>query len=114
MSNEIPKLVYEICDRILSCVEVEQIILFGSYAYGTPREDSDYDFYVILPDDSPLGRSEAINLIRNHISEATKYRVSVDILANYKNRYEELNTLPTLERKIKREGVVVYDRHRPN
>ncbi len=27
----------------------EKIILFGSYAYGTPREDSDVDILVIMP-----------------------------------------------------------------
>ena len=27
----------------------EKIILFGSYAYGTPREDSDVDLLVIMP-----------------------------------------------------------------
>ncbi|MDR1925150.1 MAG: nucleotidyltransferase domain-containing protein [Planctomycetaceae bacterium] len=112
MSKEIPKQVYEICDRIVSCVEAEQIILFGSYAYGTPREDSDFDFYVVLPDDFPLRPLDAMLTIHRHIND-TNF-VPVDILANYKNRYEELNTLPTLERKIKREGVVVYDRHRPN
>jgi predicted nucleotidyltransferase len=27
----------------------EQIILFGSYAYGTPHEDSDVDLLVVMP-----------------------------------------------------------------
>jgi predicted nucleotidyltransferase len=30
----------------------EKLILFGSHAYGTPREGSDYDFFVVLRDDS--------------------------------------------------------------
>ena len=36
-------------DSILSTVgdECEKIILFGSYAYGTPHKDSDYDFYKV-------------------------------------------------------------------
>ncbi|MDR1924382.1 MAG: nucleotidyltransferase domain-containing protein, partial [Planctomycetaceae bacterium] len=96
----------------VSCVEAEQIILFGSYAYGTPREDSDFDFYVILPDDSPLERLEAMDIINGYLFETCPK--SVDILVNYKNRFDELSVLPTLARKIKREGVVVYDRHRPN
>ena len=39
-------------DSILSTVgdDCEKIILFGSYAYGTPHKDSDYDFYVVLKD----------------------------------------------------------------
>ena len=32
-------------DLIVNAVPVEQIYLFGSYAYGTPHKDSDLDFY---------------------------------------------------------------------
>ncbi|MDT5061737.1 MAG: uncharacterized protein QOH63_2196 [Acidobacteriota bacterium] len=35
--------------RIASEFHPERIILFGSYAYGTPDEDSDVDLLVILP-----------------------------------------------------------------
>jgi predicted nucleotidyltransferase len=37
-------------DSILSTVgeSCEKIYLFGSYAYGTPHKDSDYDFFVVL------------------------------------------------------------------
>jgi len=28
--------------------DCEKIILFGSYAYGLPREDSDYDVFVVV------------------------------------------------------------------
>jgi predicted nucleotidyltransferase len=31
---------------IVNTVPVEQIFLFGSYAYGTPHKDSDLDLYV--------------------------------------------------------------------
>jgi predicted nucleotidyltransferase len=44
--------IIRIKNSILNTVgdDCEKIILFGSYAYGTPREDSDYDFYVVLRD----------------------------------------------------------------
>jgi predicted nucleotidyltransferase len=37
-------------DGILETVPAEAIFLFGSYAYGTPGEDSDLDIYVVVPD----------------------------------------------------------------
>jgi predicted nucleotidyltransferase len=39
-------------DTILTTVgeNCEKIYLFGSWAYGTPREGSDYDFFVVLKD----------------------------------------------------------------
>jgi predicted nucleotidyltransferase len=44
--------VIAIKDNILNTVgdKCEKIIFFGSYVYGTPHNDSDYDFYVVLKD----------------------------------------------------------------
>jgi predicted nucleotidyltransferase len=36
-------------ERIAREFQPEQIILFGSYAYGTPNDDSDIDILVVLP-----------------------------------------------------------------
>ena len=39
----------EMTARIVQEFQPERIILFGSYAYGTPTADSDVDLLVILP-----------------------------------------------------------------
>ena len=39
----------EITARIVQEFQPERVILFGSYAYGTPTADSDVDLLVILP-----------------------------------------------------------------
>ena len=97
-------------DSILSVVGdiCEKIILFGSHAYGTPRSDSDYDFFVVLKDDS-----EKPILILQKINRCLAQRpmlISVDVLANYKSRFEWRSTLPTIERRIANEGIVLYER----
>jgi uncharacterized protein len=46
----------ELCDKIVHEFHPERVILFGSYAYGTPTEDSDVDLLVVLPYE---GRSTA-------------------------------------------------------
>lgn len=38
----------EITDRIKANYKIKELILFGSYAYGNPDEDSDVDLVVIL------------------------------------------------------------------
>ena len=43
----------EIVDRIVMNVQPEKIILFGSYAYGEPNEDSDLDILVVKKMDIP-------------------------------------------------------------
>src|SRR5712692_10253274 len=35
--------------RIAQRFDPEKIILFGSFAYGTPHEDSDVDLLVVMP-----------------------------------------------------------------
>lgn len=39
----------DITMRIASSYHPDRIILFGSYAYGNPSEDSDLDLLVVLP-----------------------------------------------------------------
>jgi predicted nucleotidyltransferase len=96
-------------DNILSTVgdECEKIILFGSYASGTPHKDSDYDFYVVLKDGS-----ESPILVMQKIYEYmcdTNY-IPVDVIANYKSRFEWRSTQPTLEKAVAKNGMVLYER----
>jgi len=44
---------------ILEAVPVSEIYLFGSFATGNANENSDYDFYVVIPDDSGMREIEA-------------------------------------------------------
>ncbi|MDR1924179.1 MAG: nucleotidyltransferase domain-containing protein [Planctomycetaceae bacterium] len=103
--------IYEICDRILSCVDAERIFLFGSYAYGTPREDSDYDFYVVLPDDSLLKPINALQKINRHLAQY-KMDIPIDVHANYKHRFDALSTQPTMMKTIAKKGIILYERDR--
>jgi predicted nucleotidyltransferase len=50
--------------RLAECFEPEKIILFGSYAYGSPHADSDVDLLVIMP-------------ARNALDQAFKIRCEV-------------------------------------
>jgi predicted nucleotidyltransferase len=37
------------CDGIAAAFKPRKVILFGSYAYGRPTEDSDVDLMVVMP-----------------------------------------------------------------
>jgi uncharacterized protein len=48
-------------EQVVEKFQPERIILFGSYAYGQPTEDSDVDLLVILPcDEMPIQTAIAI------------------------------------------------------
>jgi predicted nucleotidyltransferase len=86
----------------------EKIILFGSHAYGTPREDSDYDFFVVLKDDSEKPILVLQKIYRNLARKPML--TPVDVLANYKSRFEWRSAQPTIERKIATDGIILYER----
>ena len=88
--------------------DCEKIILFGSHAYGTPKESSDYDIFVVLKDNSekPI---LVLQKIYGGLAQNSNYK-AVDILANYRSRFEARSQLPTIERTIIQKGVVLYDR----
>jgi len=108
--NMINNDIIAIKDTILNTVgeTCEKIILFGSHAYGTPREGSDYDFFVVLEDDS----EKPILVLQKIYRGLAKKPIltPVDVLANYKSRFEWRSAQPTIERTIAKKGVVLYER----
>jgi uncharacterized protein len=44
-----PEEIRSLTDRIVSAYRPERVVLFGSYASGMPREDSDVDLLVVMP-----------------------------------------------------------------
>jgi predicted nucleotidyltransferase len=106
MDNAIQTELDTLKDIIINTVPVEQIILFGSYANGTPHKDSDLDLYVILKDDVQMRLIDAAIQIRHAIGR--KKTMPIDIITNKYTRYQELKNHATLERTIEREGIKIY------
>jgi len=100
--------IINIKNAIIEALPVDRLYLFGSYAYGKPTEDSDYDFYVLISGDAikPL---DAKIKARRSLSNINRSR-DTDIFADYTERFEERSKFNTLERKIANEGVILYER----
>lgn len=57
LSVPIQRILDEVVQRLIISYQPEKIILYGSYAYGTPDADSDLDLLIIKATDaSPLER----------------------------------------------------------
>jgi len=93
-------------ELIIHTVPVEQIWLFGSYAYGTPHKDSDLDLYVVLRDDIQMRLIDAAINIRLAIGR--KKTMPVDVVTNTLGRYRERSGFPTLERTVVNKGIKIY------
>src|SRR5215472_15163197 len=49
-------LLADITRRIVEKFQPEKVVLFGSYAYGTPDLDSDVDLLVVMDSDEPMAQ----------------------------------------------------------
>ncbi len=90
---------------ILNNIEAEAIYLFGSYAYGTQKDDSDFDLYVIIPDHG-MRPVEAARIINNSLYK--EHRIPVDILVGKASDFRRRSRLPTIERMIARDGIRLH------
>ena len=91
---------------IVETVPVEQIWLFGSYAYGTPNKERDLDIYVVLKDDAPMRPGEAETEIGLALYEKKSMRT--DILAIKKELFDYRQGALTLEHVVASKGVLIY------
>ena len=97
----------EMTRRFVEALQPKKIILFGSYAKDTYREDSDYDFYIIMPDDTARNMVDATTEAYCSL-RGMKGRKPVDILINTQSRFDYRRNQPTMEQIAEREGVVLY------
>ncbi len=105
-NNDIRIDIDNIIEKIKEEIATEEIILFGSHAYGTSNEDSDIDLCIL----SKLNGKRKLDLIRK-VRKAiiTLTSKPVDILVYDQNDfYDRANLASTLEYRIKNEGVKVY------
>jgi uncharacterized protein len=96
--------ILELSQKIAEAFEPEQIILFGSYAYGSPTEDSDVDLLVVGPYEGQGFRKAAE--ILNH----TNPKFSVDLLVRTAHELQQrLEWGDFFLREIVEKGKVLYE-----
>src|SRR5258708_7302070 len=85
----------------------DKIILFGSYAYGTPHADSDVDILVVMP-------------ARNQLDQAVRIELACDppfpldiIVRTPHNMQWRLAEGESFLRKITTRGTVLYQKNHP-
>jgi predicted nucleotidyltransferase len=51
--------IQELCERLVALYHPQKVLLFGSYACGTPDADSDVDLLVVMPPEGSAARMSA-------------------------------------------------------
>ena len=101
-----PETIYGVAKVIAENFHPEKIVLFGSYATGTPTPDSDLDFLVVMNTDQPRNkRSVPIRLMFNPVPCA------MDILVYTPDEVKKWNGATNhIVTEAHLDGRVVYDR----
>jgi predicted nucleotidyltransferase len=96
----------EVARRIVESFSPERIILFGSYAWGQPRPDSDVDLFVVMEDsDRPARRSARIARVLLDVP------FPIDILVRTPEELKHrLHIGDYFIREILERGQVLYER----
>ena len=97
--------------RVVEAVPTEVIYVFGSYARGESRDDSDVDFYVVTSDGQRSQMADTV-AVRGAISEELLRRqLEFDVLSCPRRRFEAARGVVGLvEHAVGEEGAVIYDR----
>jgi len=99
------KQINEVVEMIASKFKPEKIILFGSYASGTPTEESDLDLLVIKDSDVPS------RLQNREVRKVTSgLKIPMDVIVKTTNDFERYKDIVgTIIYPANKFGRVVYE-----
>lgn len=105
---DIEKIKLDIVEK-LKPLNPYQIILFGSYAYGTPTKDSDIDLYIVTKDDfTPQSFKENSQIFLDYSNKIRSLQniIPIDIITHTKKMHEKFIALnSSFSREIIQKGV---------
>jgi len=105
MKNEIENDLKVVMQAISTNTKVEDIFLFGSWAYGEPKPDSDLDIYLVIPD-TDVDICDLNAEIRFALYK--KLTLPLDLVIAKKSVFERRRKGLTLENVIAKQGVRIY------
>ncbi len=91
------------------------ILLFGSYAYGTPNEDSDIDLLVVTNDDFIPKNFEEKHEIYLRVSRKIRHikmQIAVDLIVHTLPMYKKfIKQDSSFAHEITTQGKIIYERN---
>src|SRR5438270_3423630 len=102
---DIPKrLIRRFARQVAERFQPDKIVLFGSYAYGTPHADSDVDILVIMPARNQLDQANKI-----HLAILPPFPLDL-IVRTPKNMQWRLEEGDSFLREVVAKGRVLYEK----
>jgi len=103
------KEISDIVNCLSKTLSPKLVYLFGSYARGDYNDNSDYDFYIVMPGNDKVTHDTAA---KAYVSLYGVSKKPVDILVNNETDFEKKSLISSsFEKTVKDEGIVVYERY---
>jgi predicted nucleotidyltransferase len=104
----------EILRKLADGLKLYKVILFGSFADGTVKTDSDIDLIVVTDDDyMPKNYKENMqNYIKvSSVLRDTKKKIPIDLIVHTKPMHEKFIQLGSMfSKEVTTRGVVLYEK----
>ncbi|MEM5788425.1 MAG: nucleotidyltransferase domain-containing protein [Syntrophobacteraceae bacterium] len=104
----------EILERLVAGANIRKVIVFGSYASGSPGLDSDVDILVVTDDDStPQNFEESMEHYHriSSVLREIKRRIPIDLIVHTKQMHEEFMRQGSMfAKEITERGEVLYEK----
>ncbi|GBE40151.1 nucleotidyltransferase domain protein [bacterium BMS3Bbin09] len=101
-----PELLETVKNRLISTYNPTAIYLFGSYAWGTPDEDSDLDLLVVVEKSDERFYKRGVAGYKS----LRGLKVAKDIIVYTSDEFDDIaGDVSSLCFKIKNEGVKLYE-----
>jgi predicted nucleotidyltransferase len=104
---EVPmRVIRKFARAVAECFHPDKIVMFGSYAYGTPHEDSDVDILVVMP-----CRNQIDAALRIHDAIEPPFALQLIVRTPY-NLGWRLAERETFHTEIVTKGKLLYEKGR--
>jgi predicted nucleotidyltransferase len=96
----------DIKDSILKFAPARYIYLFGSYAYGTPTEESDIDIYTVIPD----GIKNLTELYAKIVVDLSYKKIYlIDLFLSNESIFNQRKIENLFEMTVYQKGKILYE-----
>lgn len=101
------KIVDHYIEQVKNKIKVNKVVLFGSFAYGTPNIHSDIDLVVISPSFKNQDFMKRMIML-SHLRDEITYQISMDIVGYTEKEFNEMGQHSVNLAEIQKKGKVIY------
>ena len=97
----------------LKAIDPYMVLLFGSYAYGSPDEDSDFDLFVVLNEHTfpaTFLDKQELYLKVSQFTRSVAKQIPIDLIVLTIPMFEQFKIASTsFSEEILTKGIVIYE-----